>query len=116
MNFTGGEIMDDILEFLKEKYNGSDVNPLNGGGTNRSFTVYRNGETTLVKVTGISSEDIVNEYNTLQLLSATKISPKVYNLFYIGERACIEMEFIKGKSMLEIILLEKHYQLFIHGI
>ncbi len=96
--------MDIHIDFLKNKYNNSVILPVTGGGTNELYIVSRNGETKLVKIAGICSEDILNEYNALQLLSEKNETPKVYDLFYIGNRAGIEMEFIKGKNMLDILL------------
>lgn len=70
-------------DYLMEKYKNCVITPVTVGGTNELFTVSRDSETRLVKVTGISSEDIVNEYNALQLLSEANETPKVYDFFYI---------------------------------
>jgi len=88
-----------IPEFLKTKYNESNICHMTGGGTNELYLVSNESMTRLVKIAGLNSDDIVNEYNTLQLLSEMSVVPKVYELFYIGERDGIEIEFIKGKSM-----------------
>lgn len=102
--------MDKPTDFLSEKYKNCVITPVTGGGTNELYMISRNDETRLVKIAGINSEDIVNEYNALQLLSEAKETPKVYGLFYIGQRAAIEMEFIRGRSMLDLILEQNDRQ------
>jgi|GEM_PF-880374 len=102
--------MDMTMDCLREKYKNCVITPVTGGGTNELYAVSRNGGTRLVKVAGISSEDTVNEYNALQLLAEANETPKVYDLFYIGHRAAIEMEFIRGRNMLDLILEQNDRQ------
>lgn len=102
--------MDKPTDFLSEKYKNYVITPVTSGGTNELYMISRNDETRLVKIAGINSEDIVNEYNALQLLSEAKETPKVYELFHIGQRAAIEMEFIRGRSMLDLILEQNDRQ------
>jgi len=64
-----GSFMDKPTDFLSEKYKNYVITPVTSGGTNELYMISRNDETRLVKIAGINSEDIVNEYNALQLLS-----------------------------------------------
>jgi len=57
--------MDIPIDFLKKKYKNSVIESITGGGTNELYTISHNDETILVKIVGLSSEDIVNEYNAL---------------------------------------------------
>lgn len=96
--------MNELLLKLQSRFPLSELTPLTGGGTNSVYQLRQNGRQSVLKIARISNKNAETETICLNLLNETGLAPRLLQDFQIENMKILQMEYVEGKTILELIL------------
>lgn len=93
-----------VKTYLMDKFGNIHFKPATFSGTNQIYLLEGTTPLRVIKIAGLRSADIYNEYECLRLLEESGLTPKPESIDCVDGSTVLIMEGRPGKNLLEIIL------------